>query len=71
MIYIIVCVMKFKQPKISVIIPTYNQAKYIVNTLNSVLEQEYENLELIVIDGLSTDGTIEILESFSEKIDFG
>ena len=43
--------------KISVIIPTFNRGKYIIESLNSVLNQTYHNLEILVIDDCSTDDT--------------
>lgn len=52
----------------SVIIPVYNQEKYIKECVKSVLSQDYENLEVIVVDDGSTDATPEILKSFGEKI---
>ena len=52
--------------KISIIIPVYNMVGTINKTLNSVLDQKYPNLELIVIDGNSNDGTKEKLESRQE-----
>lgn len=54
--------------RISIIIPTYNCAKYIKKAIDSVLNQPYENKELIIIDGGSNDNTVEILKSYSEKI---
>ena len=51
-------------PKISVITVSYNQAEFICKNIESVLRQNYPNFEHIVIDGGSTDGTIEILESY-------
>ena len=49
---------------ISVIIPAYNSSKFIVNTINSVVNQSYKKFEIIVIDDGSTDNTKEVLNSF-------
>jgi len=57
-------------PKISVITPSYNQAEYIKETIDSVLSQNYPNLEYWVIDGGSTDGTLAILKKFGKKINW-
>jgi glycosyltransferase involved in cell wall biosynthesis len=51
-------------PKISIVTPTFNQAAFIEEALLSVKEQHYENVEHIVIDGASTDGTVEILRRY-------
>lgn len=50
-------------PLVSVCIPTYNQEKFIVDALESVLSQSYQNIEIIVVDDCSTDGTLEKLKS--------
>ena len=57
-----------KIPKISIIVPSLNQSNFITKTINSILEQNYPNLEIIVMDGGSTDDTISILENFGSKI---
>ena len=53
--------------KISVCIPTYNGARYIEACLNSVLNQTYENIEILVVDDGSTDNTLEILSRYASR----
>lgn len=55
-------------PKISIVMPSYNQAAYIRSAILSVLQQDYPNLELVVMDGGSTDGTISVLQSFTQRL---
>ncbi|MEL7667809.1 MAG: glycosyltransferase family 2 protein [Actinomycetota bacterium] len=59
-----------ESPRISVVTPSFNQARYLRETLESVLSQGYPNLEYIVIDGGSTDGSVEILEEYSPRLDY-
>ncbi|QQS47673.1 MAG: glycosyltransferase family 2 protein [Acidobacteriota bacterium] len=55
-------------PKISVILPAYNAEKYISEAIESVLNQTWPNLELIVVDDGSTDGTAGIVRSFGDQV---
>lgn len=55
------------KPKVSVIIPVYNSEKYIEKCINSVLEQDYQEFELILINDGSKDGSLKILERYKEK----
>ena len=61
---------KKNEPLISVITVVLNNQKYLTKSINSVLKQSYKNFELIIIDGGSTDGTLEILRQNNNKIDF-
>ena len=52
---------------ISVIMPTFNSSKFIKKSIESVLSQSYKNLELIIVDDCSFDGTIKIIKKLKEK----
>lgn len=54
-------------PKISIVIPSYNKAEYIQETLESIVSQKYPNLEVIIQDGGSTDGTLNIIKKYAKK----
>lgn len=57
-------------PKVSIITITYNAEKTLENTINSVISQNYTNIEYIIIDGGSTDKTIDIIKKYQEKISY-
>ncbi len=57
-------------PKISIITPSYNQAEYLEQTICSVLDQNYPNLEYIVIDGGSSDRSLEIIKKYSKHLSY-
>lgn len=54
-------------PKVSIIIPIYNTAKYLDTCLNSILKQTYQNLEIILVDDGSTDDTSKIIDNYAKK----
>lgn len=55
-------------PKISIVTPSYNAEKFIEETIKSVVNQNYDNFEYIVMDGGSTDGTISILQKYERMV---
>lgn len=55
-----------QEPKISVIMPTYNQADFIGDSIASVFAQDYENLELIIVDNHSDDGTEDVIKAIDD-----
>jgi glycosyltransferase involved in cell wall biosynthesis len=56
-------------PRITVVMPSYNQARYLERAIISVIEQAYPNLEFFVLDGGSTDGSADIIRRFADRID--
>lgn len=56
------------RPKLTIITPSFNQAEFVEKTLRSVLDQGYEPLEYFVVDGGSTDGSVEIIERYADRL---
>ncbi len=58
------------KPLITIITVTLNRKEYLEETIQSVISQTYENVEFIIIDGGSTDGTLDVIKKYDDKIDY-
>ena len=57
-----------EKPKVTIVTPSFNQACFLEETMRSVLEQDYPNIEYVVIDGGSTDGSVAIIERYAAHL---
>ncbi|HWQ42964.1 MAG TPA: glycosyltransferase [Desulfosporosinus sp.] len=57
-------------PKVSVVVPTYNHARYLPYALESIINQSYPNIEVLVIDDGSKDGTAELVKPYRSKVNY-
>lgn len=64
------CVLATRGPLVSIVVPSFNQARYLDATLHSIFSQSYPNVEVIVIDGGSSDGSTKILERYSSRLKY-
>ena len=61
---------RYVWPKMSIVTPSYNQGRFLEETIRSVVLQGYPNLEYLVVDGGSTDSSLRIIQSYKECLAF-
>jgi glycosyltransferase involved in cell wall biosynthesis len=57
-------------PRITIVTPSLNQGRYIRETIESIITQDYPNLEYFIIDGGSTDGSVDIIREYEDQVDY-
>lgn len=55
-------------PRVTIVVPSFNQGVFLADTLKSIVDQQYRNLELIVVDGGSTDTSVDVIKHYESKL---